>query len=81
MRTRRQFGSRVDVQVQAFFAIGTVLGTCIMVTFGHAPSVEVELVRTAVADDLRRVSVLGQSALFHSQVVLMQEFALIALFA
>lgn len=82
MRTRREFGFRVDVKVQALFAVRAVLGACIMVTFGHAPSGEgKKLVSTAVAAVLRRVSVLGQSARFHLQVVLMQEFALIALFA
>ena len=40
MRTRQEFGFRVDVKVQALFAIRAVLGACIMVAFGHAPSVE-----------------------------------------
>lgn len=38
VRARAEFGGGIDMQVEAFIAVGAVEGACVLVTFGHTTS-------------------------------------------
>lgn len=82
VRAGRELGGGVDVQVEAFVAVAAVEGPCELVAFGHAASAWFRMSPPATHTD--GLEMRGEKVgiwTLSLQVVLVQEFALVALLA